>query len=177
MIRLRAIAGRLQREIGLDAAGDVEGAMGEQRPAIMCRLLAPDKGRDLGFKSRIGRLPKKMLEKKYSAGIDTSASSSKTKCPSSRCAVNSACVAREIATSIWARSGSAWTASPKSAVAAPSVTPSLSSNRPPLYGDGLDCPLGVAVKLLSFALSFLSMPFRISEPTALPAVSFTFPAA
>jgi len=103
-----AVANRLQREIGLDAAADVEGAISEQWPAIMRRLLAPDKGCDLAFKLGVGRLPKKVVKKNISAGIETSASSSKTKCPSARCVANSACVARETAASIWASSGLPW---------------------------------------------------------------------
>ena len=63
MVRLGGIASRLQREIGLDAAADIEGAIGEQRPAVMRRLFAPEKSRDLGFEPGIGRFAEKMLKK------------------------------------------------------------------------------------------------------------------
>jgi hypothetical protein len=63
MVRSGRITNRLQREIGLDAVADIKGTIGEQRPAILRRLFAPEIGRDLGFEPGIGRLAKKMLKK------------------------------------------------------------------------------------------------------------------
>ncbi|TPV99644.1 MAG: hypothetical protein USCAAHI_00918 [Beijerinckiaceae bacterium] len=63
MIRLRAIANRLQCKIGLDAAADVERAIGEKRPAAVRRLLAPNIRRDLGFEPSTDRFAEKMLKK------------------------------------------------------------------------------------------------------------------
>ena len=62
MVRLGGIASRLQREIGLDAAADIEGAIGEQWPAVMRRLFAPEISGDLGFEPGIGRLAEIMLK-------------------------------------------------------------------------------------------------------------------
>ena len=62
VIRVRAIAHSFQREVGLDGTAEVEGAIGEQRPAIVRCLLAPDKGGDLGFEQGIGWLSEKMPE-------------------------------------------------------------------------------------------------------------------
>ena len=95
--RVGVVADRLQREIRLDAGGEVERAVVEQRPAAM-RALDARAGRRRSCASSSGSMrSRKCSSSTYSAGMVASASSSNSQCPSACCCRNSALRARSTA--------------------------------------------------------------------------------